>query len=75
MSLKVLEVYPNPFHARTKIYGTNAQVGIYSLSGRLVGRTNNSIWNGRDSDGKEVQSGIYFLKAKGYNPVKIMKLR
>lgn len=80
---QILEVYPNPFMGYLNIHGVKCEVEIYDLSGRLIGKTDNGIWNGRDLDGKEVQSGIYFLKvvnpdgsgAKGYQPVKVVKLR
>ncbi|MCK4358410.1 MAG: hypothetical protein KAW92_06655 [Candidatus Cloacimonetes bacterium] len=61
-----------------------ANIKIYDLKGCLV-RTlpitnyqlpiTNIVWDGKDTDGGEVQSGIYFIKAKGYKPVKVVKLR
>ncbi|OYD16049.1 hypothetical protein CH333_04430 [candidate division WOR-3 bacterium JGI_Cruoil_03_44_89] len=73
-------------------------LNIYDLSGRLIrtlpitpclpaGRDYRSpitevTWDGRDMRGKEVQSGVYFLRVKGnksvqdaYRPVKVVKLR
>ncbi len=75
-----LNVYPNPFHHKIGIQcvGDREQkisLQIYDLSGRLVGKTDKGIWNARDINGKEVQSGIYFIKARGYKPVRIVKLR
>ena len=75
-----LEVYPNPFRQKTTIHcevnkTQNISLEIYDLSGRLVATINKGIWNGKNLNGKEVQSGIYFLKAKGYKPVRIVKLR
>ncbi|MCK4256656.1 hypothetical protein KAX35_07190, partial [candidate division WOR-3 bacterium] len=57
---------------------------IYDITGRLVRIlpiTDNRLpitkvyWDGRDIGGNEVKSGIYFLKVKGYKPLKIVKVR
>lgn len=58
-----------------KVIGFSGEAGIYDLSGKLVGNAENDRWDGRDIEGNEVQSGIYFLKLKGYKPVKVVKLR
>jgi hypothetical protein len=42
---------------------------IYDLGGRLVEKT------GGNTIGKGLEAGIYFLKAKGYEPVKMIKLK
>lgn len=64
-----LSVCPNPFYTYTKTCSrTPQQITVYDLSGRLVE-------NGEsDFIGKELPSGIYFLKASGYRPVKIVKI-
>lgn len=65
-----LEVYPNPFihYCVITFYG-NDLLQIYDITGRLVKMTrNNTI-------GESLKPGIYFLKAEGYKPVKIIKLR
>ncbi|MCK4353607.1 hypothetical protein KAW65_09415 [candidate division WOR-3 bacterium] len=61
-----------------------ANIKIYNVKGSLV-RTlqityyhlpiTNIVWDGKDINGIEVQSGIYFLTIKGYKPVKVVKLR
>jgi len=64
-----LEVYPNPFYSTISIRNRVESIRVYDLSGRLVETTNgNTI-------GKHLKAGIYFLKAEGYKPVKIVKLR
>jgi hypothetical protein len=69
---------PNPFNPVTTIVfelpreGT-AEVGVYDVSGRLVkvladgeypDGEHKVLWNGRDTDGREVASGVYFYKMK-----------
>ena len=68
-----LEVYPNPFLKYARIIPSCNK--IYDLSGRLIGKTEQDTWNGKDINGKNLNAGIYFLKAKGYKPVKVVKLR
>ncbi len=78
-----LVVYPNPFWEKmeVKIHTGNGDripeilLYIYDLSGRLVGKPEKYIWDGRDMNGNEIKSGIYFLRAKGYKPVKLIKLK
>jgi hypothetical protein len=57
---------------------------IYDLGGRLVRSLNlcnldksvkSVLWNGKDDTGKEVGSGIYFVKIGGHSPVKVVKTR
>ncbi|MCK4328586.1 right-handed parallel beta-helix repeat-containing protein [candidate division WOR-3 bacterium] len=69
---------------RSSVSGLQSSVCIYDITGRLVRTlpiTDNRLpitkvyWNGRDIGGNEVKSGIYFLKVKGYKPLKIIKLR
>lgn len=67
---------PNPFIDYLKILCPDlGNVCIYDISGKKVGQVNNGIWNGRNSEGKEVQAGTYFLISEGYNPVKVIKLK
>ncbi|MCK4352994.1 T9SS type A sorting domain-containing protein [candidate division WOR-3 bacterium] len=84
-----LKVYPNPFTAVVSVKclgiseGQKVSLKVYDLSGRLIKTFNTNhlplttavSWDGKDKDGKEVKSGIYFLKVKGYEPVKLIKLR
>jgi len=50
---------------------------IYDAMGRLVrDLRDNPIWDGKDDEGREVRSGIYFVRnAKGEVIVKVLKLR
>jgi len=68
--------YPNPFNAKTTIsysLGKESQVeiDIYDLGGRQIAAVVNSIqpagdhqviWNGTDSNGNTVSSGVYFYR-------------
>ena len=64
-------VYPNPVHADYDGYITitglsfNADVKILSVSGKLIaqGRSNGGTftWDGRDTSGKRVASGVYMI--------------
>lgn len=73
-----LKVYPNPFWQNIWYEGSRGESinsEIYDLSGRLIRKTSKGLWNGKDLNGKEVPSGIYFLKAQSYKPVKVVKLK
>ena len=70
--------YPNPFNPATTISFSlpkeeNIELTIYNIKGQkvkqLVGGQLSSgqhsvIWDGKDSNGKEVSSGLYFYKLK-----------
>lgn len=58
-----IKIFPNPFTKSVKIEGCS-EVKIYDISGRLVTEVKDE-WNGRNTEGKEVKAGIYFLKADG----------
>lgn len=80
------DAYPNPFNPSTMIpyqikEGGKVRIDIYNTRGQLVrsfeenhetaGRYQIN-WNGRDSSGKELSSGVYLYKmsAKDYNSTK-----
>jgi FlgD Ig-like domain len=84
--------YPNPFRPETSIEYTlgersNAVVGIYDAIGRLVVRldqgareagTYRAEWNGRDTAGHVVGSGVYFYRLEGVPnvaPKKMVRLK
>jgi len=84
----LLQNYPNPFNPITTIkfdLVENAQtyLAIYSVEGKLV-RTLISqrlpanhyeiVWDGRDSRGKMVSSGVYFLLLKSGNKKLVRKM-
>lgn len=68
--------FPNPFNPKTTIsfaLGNNEQVNlaVYDISGRLVKTLVDSkmvagdhevVWNGKDSNGQRVASGVYLYK-------------
>jgi len=83
-------VSPNPFNPVTKVsYGSPAEsrvrLAVYNVAGRLV-RTlvdgevdpgyHSVVWDGRDSNGVEVGSGVYFcrMEAKGFDDTTKMVL-
>ncbi|MFH0989236.1 MAG: carboxypeptidase regulatory-like domain-containing protein [bacterium] len=82
--------YPNPFNPSTQILfslpeSQVASVVVYNLIGQkvatlldgyLTAGTHAVVWNGRDSRGKSLSSGIYFyqLTAGSYTSVKKMAL-
>jgi len=84
--------YPNPFNPVTRIQyyipaRSNVKLQIYDITGRLVKNLSEMEqeagshvveWSGKDNSGKQVASGIYFLKfnAGTYtNTVKMMLLK
>ena len=70
--------YPNPFNPTTTIsfdLATDSEVAVevYNLRGqkvktlvkqKMVAGQNNVVWNGDDSNGSKVSSGIYFYRVK-----------
>jgi len=69
---------PNPTAGETTILYTVAdehrwlRIGVYSVGGRLIKRLYNgpvgrgrheTTWDGRDGDGREAASGVYFIRA------------
>ncbi|MCD4817538.1 MAG: SMP-30/gluconolactonase/LRE family protein [Candidatus Cloacimonetes bacterium] len=87
--LKNVYNYPNPFNPSTTISFDVAQtssfvtLGIYNIKSQKVKTLVNDvlpvreysiIWDGRDSDGNQVSSGIYFYKLKAGNFEKTKKM-
>ncbi len=84
--------YPNPFNPKTTIEYSLADaatvaLGIYDAKGALVVRleqgrqargTHHVEWNGRDTQGRPVGSGVYFYRlegVKGIAPKKMVLLK
>ncbi|MDP8232801.1 MAG: T9SS type A sorting domain-containing protein, partial [Candidatus Zophobacter franzmannii] len=80
-------IYPNPFNPETRISFNVTEPGlvkisVYDIRGRLVrdlvnrnyseARTYYEPWNGKDTNGKSVAGGVYFIKmnSNGYKGVK-----
>lgn len=51
-----------------------SKVKVYDITGKFIAEVKN-IWDGRNTEGKEVKPGVYFLKADGKNVVKVVKVR
>lgn len=80
--------YPNPFNPSTTINFTmnktaKANLSIYNVKGQLVKTlvnetkdfgTHNIVWNGTDSNGNTVPSGIYFYRLSTENHVETKKM-
>lgn len=75
-AIQLLPAYPNPFRASTRIAfavptGGPARLAVFDIAGRRVrtllegpvepGRTE-ADWDGRDSGGRTVGAGIYFVE-------------
>jgi hypothetical protein len=83
-----LKVYPNPF-VQSAVIGLRLSVSekeminikIYDLGGRLVEKLKtqkSKVKTGGErlkiKIGKKLASGVYFVKVKGYEPTKIIKI-
>lgn len=73
VSSNKIKVFPNPFMKSVKIDGCSG-VKIYDISGKFIAEVKEN-WNGRNSEGKEIKVGVYFLKSEGINVGKVIKLR
>lgn len=67
------KVYPTPFR-NALIIESPSKVKVYDITGKFITEVKN-IWDGRNTEGKEVKPGVYFLKADGKNIVKVVKVR
>ncbi len=88
VEFKLTQNFPNPFNPTTKIHyslnkSTNLEMTIFDVKGREVcklfeGYQNvgeySLIWNGQDLNQKTVSSGVYFLKMKTPNNLKVKKM-
>jgi hypothetical protein len=68
-----LSAYPNPFNAQTRLslsapFIGPGQIDIYDITGRLINKlnvpSNNTTvtWDGKNSSGQPVSSGVYFAR-------------
>lgn len=83
--LFLFSIYPNPAHNRVKIYSSNSvtpqkvSIKIYDISGRLIKTLLKQktfdilVWDLRDSNGRYVPSGIYFVRFETENKNEIIK--
>lgn len=81
-----LNAYPNPFNSQVliKLGGSHesvSSISVYNITGQLVRilpARSKVIWDGRDSDGNDLTSGIYFINANspiGNQTIKITLIR
>lgn len=81
LSTLSLRCAPNPFcdaieiRFHTAYSESQVSIMVYDITGQLVAKTNGGIWNGRGLDCRPLQVGVYFLKAQGYRPAKVIKLK
>jgi hypothetical protein len=64
-----LTVYPNPFLSSTRVVNTEGKIRIYDGTGRLIETAETSVI------GRDLEPGIYFLKAERHKTTKIIKVR
>ncbi len=83
-----LTAYPNPFNPDVNISfslsaPSNVQVSVYNIKGQKVtdlvdeelrGGKHTLLWNGKDSTGRGVGSGIYFARVHAKNKTQIIKM-
>ena len=87
-SFYLAQNYPNPFNSTTTISysipkAANINLSIYNIRGRLVRRmvtgtatagAHSIQWDGKDSRGVEVNSGIYFYRLEADNFVQTKRM-
>jgi len=83
-----IEIYPNPFNPRTEIafvLGTpsNVRLDIFNVLGQrvvtlvdeqLAAGRHKVLWDGRDRDGRNAASGVYFSRLQAGSEVVTRKL-
>jgi hypothetical protein len=86
--VSTLGAYPNPFNPSTTISfstiaATPVQISIYNLKGQLVRNlaaetmtvgTHEVVWNGEDTTGKVMGSGIYFVRLQHSGQTRTIKV-
>jgi hypothetical protein len=86
--LPLIRAFPNPFNPSTAIEYTlaepgTARISIYSIAGQKVRElvtedmsngTHRTVWDGRDSRGKEVSAGVYIMRLKAGEAVATGKM-
>lgn len=87
-SIELNQNYPNPFNPETKIIYTlpeqsHVKLKIYNILGKeirtLIDETkganvHTAVWDGRDGNGVNVPSGIYFYKLEAGKNVQVKKM-
>ncbi len=87
LALRILSYFPNPFNPVVRVMfdlakAARVEAGVFDVSGRLVQRLVNRdfipqkhtlSWNGRDRQGREIASGVYFIRIRAGNAVRTVK--
>lgn len=88
LSLALSQNYPNPFNPVTRIGYTLPEVAqmslsIYNVQGKLIITLEEGVrsegmhlvtWDGRDSEGNEVSTGVYFYRLKTGSTIMTKKM-
>jgi len=86
--LKLFQNYPNPFNTSTSIayelqkdsevdltiYNTNGEAVRQLACGKQLGGSHSVTWDGTDSSGKNVPTGIYYCKLKVDHDNQVIKV-
>lgn len=86
--IELYQNYPNPFNPSTKISyrliaSGKTRLAIYNLGGQLVRLLvekeeghglHQAIWDGRDSDNKQIAAGVYFCRLEALGENRVMKM-
>jgi len=76
---RLIAARPNPFNPQTSVdfvlgRARSVRIAVYDLAGHLVrvladehfaGGTHTLVWNGRDAQGRQVASDVYFVRLSG----------
>ncbi|MCK9582836.1 MAG: T9SS type A sorting domain-containing protein [Endomicrobiales bacterium] len=86
-NLSEIRVFPNPYYPKVHLKGLtfdkvpqNASIKIYTINGELVrevsyvANTGSAIWNGKNSNGEYVASGVYIALINSNLGKKIIKI-
>ena len=80
-------VYPNPFNPTTSVsfymeHAENIKINIYNIKGQLITNLihdsfakgfHNVMWNGKDTNGNDCASGVYFFRMETRSDVQTIK--
>ncbi|MFA7056221.1 MAG: chitobiase/beta-hexosaminidase C-terminal domain-containing protein [Candidatus Cloacimonadales bacterium] len=83
----LVNVYPNPFNPTTSVSfymerPENIKINIYNIKGQLITNLlnesfargfHNVLWNGKDTNGRDCASGVYFFRMETPRDVQIVK--
>jgi hypothetical protein len=76
-----LDVWPNPFRLHTQIrYGAGGglpRLSVYDVTGRIVRQlpaARIAAWDGRDSRGRRLPAGTYFIEARTQSERRLAKV-